>query len=338
MQNETNTHGTTLRHPAIRDDYLIVTSQQGDPLRIARYLADELPHVFAWEQGKPTKRYATSLASAAGVYLAYGRRSADDYLNAPQSAARDSTDWKLEVPGEAAHLVRPVLLAHPLAASMQAPARDVQITARFHDADATQIYATFNDLVQITFGRAASHYGPHDAAWEGVTLYTHPLRGPKAPRTLVLYDKHSESPDEYPDRGTLRFEVRLRPDKAHAKRSLLTATPAECFRSWRFSRTVLELLTNSPQIKAPFRWYEPKADDDLETATANLLRSYGPTLLRGLHAAGLDYLHRLALAALLQADPATHTSGSPREPVCPEADYSETGGRPLEAIGAAAAN
>ena len=325
----TKKNATILRSINPQDDYLRVTGQ-ADAHDLARYLARHRPDSFAWEDGSPTTRYARSLRSEGGIALAFGRRNQDG-LNAPQSDSRDSRDFMLEVPGYHARDLLPILREYPAAAAFQCPRRDICITARFDPQDCEQVYSTWRDLLASELKRPAYRLGPDGSCWESVSLQTHPKQAGQ-PRFAILYDKHAQNPAEYPDLGTLRFEFRFQPDKQHQKRALFTAEPLALLFSWRLALKAIELLLNAPQTRS-FAWTMPKPDDDLETMTRNLLASYAPTLRRGLHAAGPDYLRVLALAALLQANDATTRDEAHPVSLCaPQAaDYPNSGQLPNEA-------
>lgn len=303
----------------LHDDYLTVTGTT-DPQGIARFLEAERPDSFAWEDSGPNKRYARSLTSHGGILLGYGRRNRDG-LNAPQSDTRDSDDWMLQVPGHHARDLAPLLLSHPMSGTMQASRRDVAFT--FRPVDPANAYRCVSELIERFIRRRAHRIGPDGPVdgWEAVTLQTHE-KPSQAPQFLILYDKHAESPAEYPQPGTLRLEARFMPEKKERKQQLLRATPGELFRSWRLSRHALELLLTKP-LERSFQWHRPTPDDDLDKLTQALLHSYGPTLRRGLARSGAAYLEVVALAALLQANhPRQAESESDAPVLSPEASAS----------------
>lgn len=321
---------TILRNVNPHDDWLRVTGQT-DAHDFAKWLAAARPDSFAWEEGPATTRYARSLRAEGGISLAYGRRNRDA-LNAPQSDTRDSRDFMLEVPGWHARDLLPMLREYHAARTFQCPRRDLAITARFDPADCPQIYRTWADLLRNELRRPCHRIGPDGHDWERVSLQTHP-RQADAPRFAILYDKHGHDPEQYPDAGTLRFEFRFQPEKQHQKRALFDSDPLPLLFSWRLSMKAVELLLNAPQSRS-FAWTKPRPDADLETMTARLLASYGPTLVRGLHKPG--YLQSLALAALLQAyDPSPSTEAQPASLSAPQAEDPHRPHPYLEAIGAA---
>lgn len=287
----------------LTDDYLTVTAPSG-PLEIARHLAREKPDTFTWETSGPTKRYACSLVAPGGILLAYGKRNQDG-LNAPQSDSRDSDDWMLQVPGKNAHDLATVLLAHPLGPTMQAPRRDIAFTARFDDP--AHVYDLFADLVQVHLKREPHKLGPRSEPWRSVTLQTHETPS-KVERAIVLYDKHAQDPDTFPDDRTIRLEIRLTPKDKPDKHALLRATRHDVVTSWRTARKVLEVLLACPLDKS-FTWNAAPLDAfDLDAMTRHLVGSYGPTLRAGIAKHGAAYLGKLALAALLQANDLPHAA------------------------------
>lgn len=226
----------------------------------------------------------------------------------------------LEVPGRHARELLPRLRTHAASRSFQAPRRDICITVRFALEDCSQVYRTWSDLLASELRRPCFRIGPDGNDWEAVSLQTHP-RQAGAPRFAILYDKHAQNPEEYPDPGTLRFEFRFQPEKQHQKRALFEADAMALLFSWRLSLKAIELLLNAPQSRS-FAWNRPKYDSDLETMTLHLLASYGPTLARGLtQKNAAAYLHTLALAALLQANGASQADDlAPARPVSLEAE------------------
>lgn len=304
----------------LTDDYFTVTAPSG-PLEIARYLAREKPDVFTWESSGPTKRYACSLTAPGGIQLAYGKRNRDG-LNAPQSDTRDSDDWMLQVPGKNAHNLATVLLAHPLGPTMQAARRDIAFTARFDDP--AHVYDLFADLVQDNFKREPHKHGPRSEPWRGVTLQTHKIPS-KVERCIVLYDKHAQDPDTFPDDRVIRLEIRLTPKDKPDKLALLRCTRHQAVTSWRTARKVLEVLTACTLDKS-FAWNAtPPAAFDLDAMTRHLVGSYGPTIRAGLAQHGAAYLGKLALAALLQANDATPAAEAhPGSLSAPQAETADT--------------
>jgi hypothetical protein len=296
MENEKKNR-TILRHPKITDDWLRVTGQT-NAHDLARHLSKARPDTFAWEEGSGTLRYARSLHAQGGISLSYARRN-QEALDAPQSDSRDSKDFMLEVPGHHADELLPVLRDHADARTFQAPRRDLAITARFDLDVCAQVYTWWTELLDKELRRPAWRLGPDGSPWNSVTLQTH-QKPSKAPRFALLYDKHAESPDEFTEPGTLRFEFRFQAEKAAQKKAVFNADAELLLRSWRLSRKALELLSNNPQAKS-FTWTEPAQDSDLETMTLRLLASYGPTLVRGMKNDPAGYLRTLALGALLQA-------------------------------------
>jgi hypothetical protein len=276
------------------DDYLKVTGS-GDPLQLARWLEALDPIRFAWTTGNPTRRYSQSLAADGGVFLAFGRRRQDG-LEAPQSDARDSDDWLLEVPGKAAAGLLLELRKHDRAAAMQCPRRDIAWT--FRPDDPGFVYEILDDLIAEDFGRAGWRLGPSGARWESVSLQTH-QKPTQAPRFVILYDKHAADPDSYPDHGTIRIEFRFMPEKKPQKAALFWESADRVLDSWRFARRCLEVIAVQPRAKS-FTWLPPSPDAEFEKLTRALVHSYGPTIRRGLSRMGGDYLHLVALAALLQ--------------------------------------
>lgn len=273
-------------------DYVRVTGRS-DPLELARWL-EGLDPAFTWEAGRPTRRYAASLVGQGGVVLAYARRNADG-LDAPQSDSRDSSDWCLEVPGRWSGAAREALQRHPACGTMQAPRVDVCRTWR--PDDPAHVYAVVRELIAHDFGRPAHRIGPDGAEWEGVTIQTH-ARPAEAARAVVLYDKHAQSPDEYPTQGTIRLEVRLQPDKAPDKRRCFWESPERLLDSWRFARRLREVLEGQPRGRS-WAWHQACRDGELDRLTRHLLASYGRTIFRGIARDGVAYLHRLAWAAIL---------------------------------------
>ncbi len=282
------------------DDWITVTGQ-GHPLTLARDLHESDPDRFDFVPGPGTRNYSLSLQAPKGILLRYGVRNGQG-LNAEQSDTRDSDGWCLEVPGDPAPATLQWLRRHPFARSMQVSRRDVALTWRPMEPD--HVYAMWKEWILIRLRRPATKYGPADADWQACSLYTHPLRLPNPPpRSAILYDKHAESPDEYPDPGTLRLEFRFRPDKAAQKLATFLATPDELLNSWNLSRGFVGILRNETRHKS-FRWLAPAPDDDLDRLTLSLLRSYAPTIAKGIARFGRDYLDTLTLAAaLLQASP-----------------------------------
>ena len=307
-------------------DYIRVTGR-GDPLRLAQWLEPIDPAAFAWTAGKPTRRYAASLLAPHGIALAYGARNAEG-LDCPQSDTRDSSDWCLEVPGRLSNNVRSLLHVHPDCRTMQAPRIDICRT--WLPRDPAHVYTLLRELIVQGFGRPAHRIGPDGVDWQAVTLQTHEKQA-DAPRFLILYDKHSRSPDEYPAPGTLRLEVRLQPDKKHDKLRCFWESPDRLLDAWRFARTVREVIEAVPRAKS-FPWNPPSPEADFERMTAYLVASYGPTICQGIAKHGADYLHLLGIASALQAAPRRDLAPAPRPavPAAPASDQSEavTAARP----------
>lgn len=276
------------------DDYLKVTGT-GDPLELASWLEAADPAMFAWTTGNPTRRYSQSLAADGGIFLAFGRRRPDG-LEAPQSDARDSDDWLLEVPGKSAAGLLQRLQKHHRAAFMQCPRRDIAWT--FRPDDPAHVYAVLDDLIAQDFGRRAWRHGPSGEPWQSVTLQTHP-KPSQAPRFVILYDKHAQDPDCYPDLGTLRLEFRFTPEKKPQKLALFWESAERTIDSWRFARRCLEAVAVQPRAKS-FTWLPPSPDAEFEKLTRCLVQSYGPTIRQGISRQGSDYLRLLAIAAMLQ--------------------------------------
>lgn len=281
---------------SLKTDYIRVTGQT-DATRLATWLAEQRPDLFAWEAGRPSRRYASSLISEGGVMLQYGRRNADG-LDCPQSDTRDSDDFCLEVPGDASSPVLVMLQGHVDSRAFQCARRDV--CATFRPKDPAHVYRVFSDLVLGAFGRPPRFIGPDGAAWEGVSLQTHEKQA-LGPRFAILYDKHAESPDEYTDAGTLRLEFRFQPEKKEQKRLAFLVSNDQLVDSWRFARNVCEVMTNQPREKS-FTWLPPSPDREFMSKVQSLIRSYGPTMALGISRHGRAFLDAVALASVLQAE------------------------------------
>jgi hypothetical protein len=190
-----------------------------------------------------------------------------------------------------------MLQEHEDCRSMQAPRVDICTT--FRPEDPAHVYQLIRELIMREFGRPAHRIGPDGVEWQGVTLQTHEKQA-CAPRFLILYDKHARSPEEYPEPGTLRLEVRLQPDKKLDKLRCFWESPDRLLDSWRFARVVREVIEGVPRAKS-FAWNPPSQEADFERMTAHLIASYGPTILRGVAKHGADYLRVLCMAAALQS-------------------------------------
>lgn len=290
---------------ALCDDFLRITGL-ADAHALARWLTNFDEATYAWEQGKGSTRYAQSLLAEGGILLCYGRRN-QDQLDAPQSDTRDSKDIMLEVPGRPSSPLLARLRESYFAPFLQVPRRDIQITFRAKDPE--HVYRTFSDLVASHLRRPCHRIGPDGSPWPAVTLQTHEKQAGH-PRFAILYDKHAQNPDEYPERGTLRIEFRFQPEKQAQKRALFERSHDDILNAWSLSRHVLEWLTLLPREKS-FAWIEPAADAEFDAKTLALLHSYGPTISRGIAKYGRSWLERLALATLLQADPSSQEATPP---------------------------
>lgn len=284
--------------PSLKTDYVRVTGQT-DPIRLAKWIERFEPSIV-FEVGSPAGRYAASLFAPGGVMLKYGRRNADG-LTCPQSDARDAEEFCLEVPGASSASILDLLQGHHHQANFQCARRDVCMT--FRPEDPEHIYRLFADLVLsggFKGGRPAHRIGPDGALWESCSLQTHQQQS-FAPRFAILYDKHSQNPDEYPDYGTLRLEFRWQPEKKEQKRIAFIASDSDLVDSWRFARTVLEVLTGQPRQKS--LTYRPKGpDSDFLGKVQALVRSYGPTIALGVRNQGPAFLQSLALASVLSTE------------------------------------
>jgi hypothetical protein len=236
--------------------------------------------------------------------LKYGRRQADN-LTCPQSEARDADEFCLEVPGAASARILDLLQGHHHQVNFQCARRDVCLT--FRPTDPEHVYKLFADLVLMGGfkddegkPRPAFRIGPDGSAWQACSLQTHQKQS-DAPRFAILYDKHAQNPDEYPDPGTLRLEFRWQPEKKEQKRIAFTASDADLVDSWRFARMVLEVLTGQPRHKS--LTYRPKSPDaDFIAKTSAMVHSFGGHVAQGLNLHGPAFLIAVALASILQAE------------------------------------
>lgn len=277
----------------ISDDFLRITGTL-DAIEFARWLSNQRPEIFAWEAGNPSSRYAASLRAEGGVFLAYGRKNRDG-LDAPQSDTRDSSEFCLEIPSSKADGLLDLLRTHPRQAEMQCTRRDIAVT--WLPCQPAHVYSLVRDVFRGTLRRAPHRIGPDRQYWRGVSLQTHPQQA-GVPRFAILYDKHAQSPDEYPDDGTVRLEFRWQPEKKQQKRACFEASMDALLDSWSLARCLVEVLTLEPRKKS-FAWLPDTPERDFEKKVAALLHSYGPTIYRGVLARGRDFLGELVVAAAL---------------------------------------
>jgi len=280
----------------LADDFLRITGIC-DAHALARWLTTFDEDTYAWEQGRGSTRYAQSLLAEGGIFLNFGRRNRDQ-LDTPQSDTRDSKDIMLEVPGRPSAPLLERLRQSYFAPFLQVPRRDIQCTFRAHDP--SHVYRIFSALVGGHLRRPCHRIGPDGSDWQGVSLQTH-VKQAGQPRFAILYDKHAQDPDQYPEPGTLRIEFRFQPEKQSQKRALFERSHDDIINAWSLSRHILEVLTLLPREKS-FAWIEPTPDAEFDAKTLALLHSYGPTIYRGIARHGHQWLERLALATLLQAD------------------------------------
>lgn len=282
---------------ALLDDYWRITGRTR-PLDLARWLHRRKREVFDWMPEKGTRRYACSLAAPGGIRLAFGLAEAGQ----SREPNNDRQEFCLDVPGQPAAALRYMLSDHPEFGDWQAARRDIAFT--FRSPDPAHVYRCFAEYTAAYMYRPAHRIGPDGSDYVAVSLQTHEKQAGN-PRFAILYHKHAQNPQEYPDPDTLRIEFRFQPEKKEQKQALLAQTAEAVIRSWRYARSMMEILLGLP-LDRSYTWQPRQDNDDLEHLTLNLVRSYGSTIARGLDQHGAAYLHTLALAVLLQTKGAAH--------------------------------